>query len=196
MAKALVTAVTLQQLGVRIPDEIKQVAEDTRAVTEAQLGKGIGANVDHVLVNPGTIKGRVKVNIVPAHCEAEVDIRVPWGVSTEQIRQELEERLKKAGVGDVRLEFFIRNEATYTSPSDRLVQIVRDNVRLQAGKLPRLAFKPGATDVRFFRRKGVPGVNVGPRNYGMGEVNEYTTVEDVVKVTAVHAGTIIDYFGL
>ncbi|MCX6642170.1 MAG: M20/M25/M40 family metallo-hydrolase, partial [Candidatus Bathyarchaeota archaeon] len=40
-------------------------------------GEGLSRVLKEVTVNTGVIKGGVKSNIVPAHCEAEVDIRLP-----------------------------------------------------------------------------------------------------------------------
>lgn len=196
MAKALAVLQTLEQVTGIIPAEIKQLAEDTRASLQSEFGKDAGRIIDHIGVNPGTIRGGVKVNMVPAYCEAELDTRAPWGVSSEQVRLELEKRLRDAGVGDVKYEFLIRNEPNYTSPNDKLIQTIRNNVKLQTSKEARLTLKAGLTDLRFWRRKGIPAACYGPTSYGMAAADEHITVEDLLTVTRVHAGTVIDYFGL
>jgi len=195
MAKALVAAQGLRELAGVPPADIKRLVDESKAIAEAEVGKGAGRGVDHVVVNAGTIRGGVKVNMVPAVCEAELDTRAPWGVSSEQVRLELEKRFKEAGVGDIKYDFLIRNEPNYTSPNDRLVQIVQNNAKQQTGKEPQLTISLGLTDLRFWRRKGIPALYFGPRFYGMAGVDEYITIEDLLTVARVHAGTVADYFG-
>jgi succinyl-diaminopimelate desuccinylase len=192
----LAAAQTLEQVPVDIPIEVKQLVEDTKLSLQSQFGKDAGRIADHIVVNPDTIKGGVKVNMVPAYCEAELDTRAPWGVSSEQVRLELEKRVRDAGVGDIKIEFLIRNEPNFTSPNDKLIQAIRNNIKLQTSKEPRVTLIVGLTDLRFWRRKGIPAACYGPTSYGMAAADEYITVEDLLTVTRVHAGTMIDYFGL
>jgi len=196
MAKALLAAQELEKLRGSFPKNMRKVIEDSKRTQERDIGRGAGRFVEFVTVNAGTISGGVKVNMVPGACEAELDIRAPIGVSTEQIRLKLESKLRNAGVGDVSCEFLDRNGASYTPPNDKLVKIVKKNVKLVTKKEPRLFIDPGASDLRFYMRRGIPSVVFGPRQHGMGAENEYIAVKDLLKVTQVHAGTIVDYFHL
>jgi len=194
VAKALVVAQGLQELRGAVPSDIMHIVEESKKAAEAKFGKGAGRNVDHIVVSAGTIRGGVKVNMVPAYCEAQLDTRAPWGISSNQIGSELKRMLGEAGLEEVKCEFIIRNEPTYTSPNDRLVQVVAENVKTQTGSEPRITLAPWFTDTRFFRRKEIPSVVLGPKDYGMAAENEYITVEDLLTVARVHAGTIVDYF--
>ena len=86
--------------------EIKANLSPEEDILTEELAKGYTAQfghealdlakvLRHVTVNVGVIKGGTKVNIVPARCEAEVDMRVPIGVTPSYINAMLQETLKR-----------------------------------------------------------------------------------------------------
>jgi succinyl-diaminopimelate desuccinylase len=141
----------------------------------------------------GLIRGGIKVNVVPRRCEVEIDCRLPFGITPDDIRREVERRLADAGLHDVRFEpmppLFT---ASYTSPADPLVRLARANAAAATGQDPRPTITFAATDARYFRPRGVPTVIFGPRPNAMAAPDEFITVEDLVAVAKVHVGTAVD----
>jgi succinyl-diaminopimelate desuccinylase len=141
----------------------------------------------------GLIRGGIKVNIVPRRCEVEIDCRLPFGITPEDIRQAVEGRLKAAGLGDVRFEYMPPVfTASYTSPAQPLVRFARANAVAATGREPQLTITFAATDARYFRPRGVPTVIYGPRPNNMAAPDEFITVDDLVAVTKVHLATALD----
>ena len=149
-----------------------------------------------VTVNVGVIRGGVKDNIVPALCEAEVDVRLPLGMSPEDIKSKVEEEVHRVDQG-IEVEWgrhvSILTESTYSSPDSRIVKLLQSNHSEITGNEPYLSFTSGGTDCRFWRILGVPAVSYGPKVYGMGGVDEYITLEDLMTTAKVHIGTIISF---
>ena len=142
----------------------------------------------------GLISGGIKVNIVPRRCEVEVDCRLPFGVTPEDIRNHMEQRLTAAGLEGVQLEYMLPVfNASYTSPADPLVRLARTNVAAATGKEPQLTVTFAATDARYFRPRGVPTLIFGPRPNNMAAPDEFITVDDLVAVTKVHLATAVDF---
>jgi succinyl-diaminopimelate desuccinylase len=141
----------------------------------------------------GVIRGGIKVNVVPRRCEVEVDCRLPFGISPDDIRREVEGRLTRAGLKRVRFESMppVFN-ASYTSPDDPLVRLARANAAAATGREPALTMTFAATDARYFRPRGVPTLIFGPRPNNMAAPNEFITVDDLVAVAKVHLATAID----
>jgi succinyl-diaminopimelate desuccinylase len=141
----------------------------------------------------GLIRGGIKVNIVPRRCEVEIDCRLPFGITPDEIRSEVERRLSAAGLHDVRFEPMLPLfSPSYTSPSDPLVRLVQANAAAATGQAPRLTITFAATDARYFRPRGVPTVIFGPRPNNMAAPDEFITIDDLVAVTKVHVGTALD----
>jgi succinyl-diaminopimelate desuccinylase len=141
----------------------------------------------------GLIRGGIKVNVVPRRCEVEVDCRLPFGITPDDIRREVEGRLARAGLERVRFESMPPVfTASYTSPADPLVRLARANAAAATGREPELTITFAATDARYFRPRGVPTVIFGPRPNNMAAPDEFITVEDLVAVTKVHLATALD----
>lgn len=141
----------------------------------------------------GLIRGGIKVNVVPRRCEVEIDCRLPFGITPEDIRQEVGSRLQAAGLGDVRFEYMPPVfTASYTSPDHGLVCLARANAAAATGHEPRLTITFAATDARYFRPRGVPTVIFGPRPNNMAALDEFITIDDLVAVTKVHLATALD----
>jgi succinyl-diaminopimelate desuccinylase len=65
-----------------VPRQVTARIDEARAATDALLGPGTSDVLSAVTVNAGLIQGGTKVNLVADACQAEVDIRLPPGVST------------------------------------------------------------------------------------------------------------------
>lgn len=142
----------------------------------------------------GLIRGGIKVNIVPRRCEVEIDCRLPFGITPDDIRNAVEQRLAAAGLTGVRFEHMLPVfTASYTSPNDPLVRLARANAAAATGKEPQLTVTFAATDARYFRPRRVPTLIFGPRPSNMAAPDEFITVDDLVAVTKVHLGTALDY---
>ena len=149
-----------------------------------------------VTVNIGTIKGGAKDNIIPASCEAEIDIRLPLGITPLEIKGKVETVVHEKEPS-VKVEWNrhpdIITETTYTREEEKIVSFLSKNSNEQTGEKPTLSFTSGGTDCRFWRKRGVPAVSYGPRVYGMGGVDERIRVEDLLMTAKVHMGTIVDF---
>ncbi|HEY8368230.1 MAG TPA: ArgE/DapE family deacylase [Thermodesulfobacteriota bacterium] len=210
MAEALLALRPLVHEKSDIPRELEAIVERQRSYTRSPQDAGKGYLLDHPSYNVGVIRGGTKLNVVPRFCEAEVDIRLPVGFSVARMDSLVKRLLREAGRSDVtvtparetagrapdRPSAERTGEPTWTSPDERLVQIVRANAAAQIGKEPIYYLGLGATDGRLFRAHGVPTVIYGPRPFNMGGIDEHIAVDDFLTVVKVHALTIVDYLGL
>jgi succinyl-diaminopimelate desuccinylase len=199
MARVLPLVEKLQGLTSQLSKKEESLTSMVMKGYEEQYGheSSTMANVlRQVTVNIGTISGGVKDNIVPAECHAEVDIRIPLGISPVEIKKKLEETVHEVEpsiVVDWNRDPSIVTESTYTGPEDKIVKTLANNSKLVTGLNPLLSFTSGGTDCRFWRKIGVPAVSYGPKVYSMGGVDEHITVNDLVSTVKVHVGTILDY---
>ena len=76
---------------------------------------------------------------------------------------------------------------------EKLFKILQKNATHVTGDEPDVSFSSWASDCRFFGAKNIPSVVYGPMAYNMAAVDECITVDDLLTVTKVHAGTIIEF---
>jgi len=199
MVKALPKVEALQGTPAPLDAEALILTEEVMKGYKEQYGHESSTMADvlkHVTVNVGVIRGGAKDNIVPALCEAEVDVRLPLSISPEEIRSRVEEEIHRVDEGmEVKWGRHISTltGSTYTPPEARIVRLLQANHAEITGREPYLSFTSGGTDCRFWRLLGVPAVSYGPKVYGMGGVNERITLEDLATTARVHIGTIIGF---
>ncbi|KPV65245.1 MAG: putative metallohydrolase [Candidatus Bathyarchaeota archaeon BA1] len=154
----------------------------------------VGRLLDRISVNVGVIKGGTKVNIVPEACIVEIDMRLPFGITPDDVEGRVKQLLVEAGLTDIKYEVPVSSNPNYTPSREMIVKILSDNVKREVGITPRPYFSTAGTDARFFRMRGVPSVH-----YGMGSLvkahsyNEAAPIEDLIKETRVYVATIIDF---
>jgi succinyl-diaminopimelate desuccinylase len=181
-------------------DETRKLIENSQEGFYKQSGHEAGPGSSQVLkqvtVNIGTIRGGSKVNIIPGTCEVEVDVRLPLGISWPQFEKELEERLNQVD-SSITWEHIKQSStlfpASFTSINEDIFKAMYSNATRVMGENPLLGFTPGGNDCRYYRAQSIPSVVFGPTVYNEAAADEYTNVKDLIIVTKVHMGTIIDY---
>jgi succinyl-diaminopimelate desuccinylase len=103
-------------------------------------------------------------------------------------------RLQEAGLDSARVDLApYHSAANYTDPQHPLSQIVKRNAAHFYGVDPTFTISTGATDGRFFRKRGVPTIIYGPRPRNCAALDEHVTLEDFLTVLRVHVCSAIDY---
>ena len=179
----------------RAPKPVTDIVRRQRLVVETRWGRGTGRMVDRLTTSIGTIRGGGQVNLIAAACEADVDLRLPPGMTTRWLEALITKRVTALRLKGVELEVVNRCDPYVTSPDDRLIRSIAANAREVIGSEPCPVIRLGYTDGRFFRREGIPTAVFGPRVHGMGGPDEYVEQDEVLQMALVHAGAILDYLG-
>jgi len=183
---------SVTELKPKIQEDMKVIIEESKKIAEKLSGiKNIGRILDHPTINFGMIKGGTKINIVPEKCEVDVDIRVPVGMTSDEVAEYVEKIVSKYG-GEV--SYLAKGNANYTQPSSEIVEIAKSNIKQILGVEPKLFVQWASSDARFYRGKGVPTIHYGPAEVEVIHgYNERVRAEDVVKACKVYAGIALDY---
>ena len=176
----------------RAEKAVAGVIAGQRGAAERRWGRGTGRLADTVALSVGTLEGGGQVNLIPASAMAEVDFRVPPGLTTAAVESEARRRIKQASRGKVEVEVFNQCDPYVTPPEATLVKHVLTNARQLNRRKVLPVVRLGYTDGRFFRRAGIPTVVYGPAVHNMGGPDEYIETADLLEVAAVHAGAVLD----
>ena len=176
----------------RADKAVARVMAAQRGAAERRWGRGTGRLADTVALSVGTLEGGGQVNLIPAAAMAEVDVRVPPGLTTAAVEGEARRRIKQATRGKVEVDVFNQCDPYVTPPEATLVKLVLANAKQLNRRRVLPVVRLGYTDGRFFRRAGIPTVVYGPAVYNMGGPDEYIETADLLEVAAVHAGTVLD----
>ena len=173
----------IKDIEIKIPDDVKEAL--TAKIPEIAKNDAI-----RISFNPGVIKGGVKVNVVPDYAEAEVDMRIPPGIKSEEALQIVKSLVSLSSV--VPLD---TSEPNYTSPNDIFVVKLEETIKRLLNVTPTKYIMTGATDGRYFRYKGVPTIVYGPGELGLAHsYNEYITFKELRDSYAVTKGFLLSLF--
>jgi succinyl-diaminopimelate desuccinylase len=173
------------------PESVSRALELAAPGMEASMGPGGAKTISAVTLSIGTIKGGLKINMVPGECRLEVDIRLPVGVDREEIDGELERVLAK--YPEAREEVINFHPASWCDPEGEMMQIMRKNVRSISDIDPMPTISLGGTDARLWRFRNIPAYIHGPPPVGMGSFDENVRVDHLMHVVRTHVLSAFDY---
>ncbi|MBS0242517.1 MAG: M20/M25/M40 family metallo-hydrolase [Proteobacteria bacterium] len=184
---AFALAAELEKLGdikPELSDNISRAIDAGRATMDKAMGPGAGSIVDKVTLNIGTIRGGVKVNMVPSSATFEADIRLPLGVSKERVLAEVETILGR--FPNVTMKETNCNLPSWVDPACDIIEIVQGTVETLRGFKPTPIVSLGGTDARLWRYRNIPTCVYGPFPYGMGSFDEHVDVEEYLHIVRSH----------
>jgi succinyl-diaminopimelate desuccinylase len=194
MSKALLLLKEVTGLRPEIPEKLQTIIEKAKTHNLNEDTRGRESLLERPSFSVGRIEGGLKVNVAPPDVTAEVDIRVPFGITPQDILSWARAKLDRGGLKNVLLELTpTHGMANYTDPEHPFAQTVARNAAEHYGKEPTFTITTAATDGRHFRYRNIPTIIYGPRPQGIGGVDERITVEDFIAVLKVHACSALDY---
>jgi succinyl-diaminopimelate desuccinylase len=191
IASKLITELeTLNETPVDYPESLRNAIEEGKEEAEKALGIGGSEVMSKISVNIGTIEGGVKVNVIPRNCSFEVDLRIPPGLSKDDVLPRVIEIINKypgASVEETRYD-----GPLWSSPDGVMAEILIRNSRI-LGINPKPIVSLGGSDLKFWRSHGVPSYYYGPMNRGMGTIDEHVLVEEFIHIVKVHLLSSYEY---
>lgn len=181
----------LTEIKVETPENIARLlADGADAIDEAQT-EGAASIVQKVTVNIGVVYGGLKVNMVPAYCVVEVDIRVPIGLATDAVIGAAKNIA--ARYPEVSVDVASANSPLWSDPEHEMVKIIQANVKGLKGFEPKPVVSLPATDVRLWRARDIPAYVYGVTPYNVAMADEYVEIEEFLHVVKTHALSAHDY---
>ncbi|HSJ18731.1 MAG TPA: M20/M25/M40 family metallo-hydrolase [Solirubrobacterales bacterium] len=158
---AFLSALLGEDLDGAGPDELADAVERVRSEDPAVAGY-IAEPLLGVTLAPVMLEGGVKENVIPAHCEALVDCRVPPGLGEGHVRELVSGLL---GDGDWELEIpecIVGNRSPLEGPlADAIASWITD---VDPGAVPVASAMPGFSDSHWFRERfGATAYGFWPR---------------------------------
>ncbi len=197
LVKILPMMYELREIHGNYDGEIAKVMEISKEkAKDVQKTPGVENIMDHVTVNFGTIQGGVKRNVVADTAMAELDVRVPIGVSHEEVIAKVDEIIKKSGLTGITATYDNPRGGNYVSVNDPIVATVKECIKELLGIDMITAYQWASSDTRYFREAGISTIQYGPSNTeGIHNYNETVNVADIITASKVYAAIILSLVG-
>ncbi|MEM0360037.1 MAG: M20 family metallopeptidase [Candidatus Diapherotrites archaeon] len=135
-------------------------------------------------INFGTINGGEAINIVPAYCEAKIDVRFLPSQKPSEILARIKKIAKKHDVRisviDCQMPFEIR-------ASNPLVMAIQESVKKVYGKNAKLCGISGTTVAKKFLEKRIIAVGFGPGKMVAHQSNESIEISQLLEFAQIMA---------
>ncbi|KAI1866552.1 hypothetical protein JX265_007853 [Neoarthrinium moseri] len=191
---------TVESMQFDIPDEIERHLKkpEVLKIVDEAMGEGTSTIIARPTVNVGTIKGGIKVNVIPELCEFELDIRLPIGLTAEDVMGKLHSITERPQYVEATIQLKVQeaasNPSSFSSISHPMVGFLGDNAKAVApGTHPVAIPSMGATDCKHYRYAGIPGYVYGCSPFSMAAVNESASITEFLQVAKVQAAAAFDF---
>jgi succinyl-diaminopimelate desuccinylase len=166
---------------------VRRAIEASGRAIDAGLGGGASGILNRVTVSPGVIQGGLKINMLPGHCQIEVDIRLPVGLTHAAVMAEVEHILARHPQARMTPVWTHSSEPSVCDPEHAMVGILKGTVRELGREEPVAAVSLGATDAKHWRHRGVPAYIYGCTPNNMAKADEWVDIEEYLHVVRTHA---------
>ncbi|MDF1791254.1 MAG: M20/M25/M40 family metallo-hydrolase [Thalassobaculaceae bacterium] len=190
-ARLILALDELRQMAVNTPPHIVEALAGTEEVIDKVASPGAAKVLQKVTLNIGTINGGVMHNMLPGVCEVQADIRVPVGLSPDDVIA-----LAKSIAGrypEAEMEVIARQDPLWTDPNHEMCKLIQRNVQELAGFTPPAIVSLPGTDARLWRAKGIPAFVYGVTPYNVAMADEYVDIEEVFHVLKTHTLSALDF---
>lgn len=158
---------------------------------------------DGITKNIGTIKGGHAVNIVPAYAEAEIDIRIPLGVTKKQITDLIKNALHKLTLEERKKGIKIEIEETLsldphlTKSNSTLIKAFM-NSSYELGIKMKSGTMGGITDAKPLSFAGIETLvhSLDDHSHSAHNSNEYVKLENIRIAAALYCLTLERILGI
>lgn len=123
-------------------------------------------------------------NVIPGQLEVVFNFRFSTAVTEGQLRQRVEEILKRHGV-DHEIHWILSGHPFLTRGT-ALIQAVRRAIKEELGVEAQTSTSGGTSDGRFIAPTGAEVVELGPLNRTIHQIDECIAVEDLPRLSRVY----------
>jgi acetylornithine deacetylase/succinyl-diaminopimelate desuccinylase-like protein len=186
----------------RPADEPSVIAAGAELVARLErLGRRLGEKSDELAGPESVFIGQIHsgeiFNQYPQECRLEGTRRWLPGTRREAVEAELRDLLTGLGRDTgtaVTAEFFLMRDAFRLDQNDPLVTAFRQAYGMTGGRDLPVGAKPFCDDGNsFWALAGVPAITHGPQAGGAHTLNEWVSIDDLVRVAHVYALTAAAY---
>ncbi|CAK7228620.1 hypothetical protein SBRCBS47491_006968 [Sporothrix bragantina] len=192
----------IEGIEVKLPKDIRDQLKrpEVRQRIDDIMGPGTADVITKPTVNIGIIEGGTgggSINMIPASCRFSLDIRMPIGLTREDVVPVLKELTKS--YPHAAFEFTVveaaSNPASISRLGHPLLGLLIDNAATLAPDDNRPLAIPsmGATDCKHYRYAGIPAYIYAGSPRTMAQVNESASLKEYLHVLKVHAAAAWDY---
>ena len=180
----------------RAANPVPDISRLIVALSDEPLDRGSDqfqpSNLEFTTVDVGNPAG----NVIPAQARAKFNIRYNDCHTRESLRALVNERLRVACGNRIRahIEWLPSNSDVFLTKPGPFVDLAIAAIETVTGRKPELSTSGGTSDARFISHY-CPVIEFGLLGQTMHQIDECSSVADIVTLTSIYRGMLDRYFG-
>jgi succinyl-diaminopimelate desuccinylase len=198
IAGAIIAALEeIADVPVRAPDNLVAMFRDPGIAAQVDEGCGAGhaSYISKPTLNIGRMTGGLKMNVLPSECRVEADIRLPVGMTRDEMRPVIADVVSRFPEATWEELSPPHDQPNWSDPDGEMMQILQDTVVDLGRRRPVPVITLGATDTRLWRYQGVPAYIYGASPETMAAADENVLIEDFLHILRTHVLSAVRYLG-
>ena len=186
----------LWDIKISPPKEVESLLVDSKRYMDEveKERKQFYPVLENITVNIGKINGGTKSNVIAEKCEVEIDCRLPFGITQDQVTSQIEKNLSTLNIEYEIERFGFKSNANFTPATNPICKSVVDNIETVTNKEAYGVMQWASSDARHFRDYNIPVLQYGPAYLpSIHGYNEKVKTEQIITCCKVYLGTIIDF---
>lgn len=164
-----------------------QIPPEITGITGGEGDTGL-----RVSLNAGTVSAGGVRSLIATKAAAEIDVRLPPGVSGAEIEKRVRAEANDAFISVKNVKAW---DANWTALSDPLVRELSDAATAVRGRRPQFVVRLPGSDARRWRDLGVPACCYGPQPTLSAGIDDYANEQDVIDCAKVYARACVRLMG-
>lgn len=150
--------------------------------------------LEKISVNIGTIVGGTKSNVIPDYCKVQIDCRLPFGITQEEVTDIIYSKLNQLNIDYKINRFGFKSVANHTNANDPVCTSIVDNIKFVTNKDAYGVMQWASSDARHFRDYDIPVLQYGPAYLpSIHGYNEKVKSEDIIRCAKVYILAALDF---
>lgn len=143
-----------------------------------------------ITANIGTVTGGTFIGQCAIAAEAELDFRVPPGLTIDALEERIQALCAPLGVTAERIKGW---EANWTDLDDPLVATWQRVSTALSGEEAPIAVRQPASDASRWRTRGIPALCFGPQPFNSADLDDFAEEDEVLRCAALFTLAALDY---
>ncbi|KRM87035.1 M20 family metallopeptidase [Liquorilactobacillus vini] len=162
MLKAVNSIRKITDLKIEVPDDVKKLVETSKKYVLERENPNVIPVFEKVTCNVGTIKGGTSSNVVADKCEATFDLRLPFGITYEEVMNYIRKSLDELKLNYEIENFGFYGSANYTPAESPICSDLVSNINYVTKDEAFGVLQWACSDARHFRLHNIPVLQYGP----------------------------------
>lgn len=184
----------VSDLTLTAPKELEELLRISNAYLLEREDPKMQGIFETITCNIGVISGGTSSNVVADKCVVDIDCRLPFGITQEEVMTFIHDELAELNIDYTIESFGFKSNANFTPAADPICEAIVENIKYVTQENAYGVLQWACSDARHFREHNIPVLQYGPAELEtIHGFNERVQVANVIECAKVFLLAALDF---